>query len=231
MRVRIALIGFVCVLLALVATVGPASASVTVYTSEGAFTAQLQSGYYLENFDYAPWTTAVVDDGYGPITGPEVFGGYGDWSYELSSGDDGIDGQLMPGGGGAVVGQGQGQSFAINFDTYLSGPPPTAVGGIFWETNLAGIFESGGTVTITLANLETYTYSDTSDYPAFTGFISDSPIDSMTITAGDHWAAMDHFYVGDAAASPVPEPATIIVWSLLGLVAAGFGTWRRKRAA
>ena len=31
--------------------------------------------------------------------------------------------------------------------------------------------------------------------------------------------------------SPVPEPATIIVWSLLGLAAAGYGVWRRKRAA
>jgi hypothetical protein len=29
----------------------------------------------------------------------------------------------------------------------------------------------------------------------------------------------------------VPEPGTIIVWSLLGLTAAGFGLWRRKRAA
>lgn len=29
----------------------------------------------------------------------------------------------------------------------------------------------------------------------------------------------------------VPEPATIIVWSLLGLTAVGYGVWRRKRAA
>ena len=29
----------------------------------------------------------------------------------------------------------------------------------------------------------------------------------------------------------VPEPATIVVWSLLGLTVAGFGLWRRKRAA
>lgn len=33
------------------------------------------------------------------------------------------------------------------------------------------------------------------------------------------------------ATSPIPEPGTIIVWSMLGLVAAGFGVWRRKRAA
>jgi hypothetical protein len=31
--------------------------------------------------------------------------------------------------------------------------------------------------------------------------------------------------------SVVPEPATILVWGLLGVVAAGYGAWRRKRAA
>jgi hypothetical protein len=29
----------------------------------------------------------------------------------------------------------------------------------------------------------------------------------------------------------IPEPATVIVWSLLGLAAAGYGLWRRNRAA
>jgi hypothetical protein len=29
----------------------------------------------------------------------------------------------------------------------------------------------------------------------------------------------------------IPEPATILVWSLLGTAAAGFGMWRRRRAA
>jgi len=32
-------------------------------------------------------------------------------------------------------------------------------------------------------------------------------------------------------ATPIPEPATIIVWSLLGMAAVAFGIWRRKRAA
>ena len=28
----------------------------------------------------------------------------------------------------------------------------------------------------------------------------------------------------------IPEPGTMIVWGLLGLVAAGYGVWRRRRA-
>jgi hypothetical protein len=31
-------------------------------------------------------------------------------------------------------------------------------------------------------------------------------------------------------ATPIPEPATIVVWGLLGVVAAGYGVWRRRRA-
>ena len=34
-----------------------------------------------------------------------------------------------------------------------------------------------------------------------------------------------------AAASPVPEPCTLIVWSLLGASGVGIGWWRRKRKA
>jgi hypothetical protein len=38
-------------------------------------------------------------------------------------------------------------------------------------------------------------------------------------------------YEMKVSGSEIPEPATIIVWSLLCLVAAGYGVWRRKRAA
>jgi hypothetical protein len=43
--------------------------------------------------------------------------------------------------------------------------------------------------------------------------------------------AAGHYGSGFESVLTTPEPATIIVWSLLGMVAVGFGVWRRKRAA
>ena len=42
-------------------------------------------------------------------------------------------------------------------------------------------------------------------------------------------ASGEYFFSHDAVL--VPEPATIFVWGLLGLVAAGYGVWRRRRPA
>jgi len=40
------------------------------------------------------------------------------------------------------------------------------------------------------------------------------------------------FFIGNSSGSnSVPEPTTIIVWSLLGLVAAAYGMWRRRKGA
>ncbi len=37
--------------------------------------------------------------------------------------------------------------------------------------------------------------------------------------------------VANVSLAAVPEPATLAIWSLLGLTAVGFGLWRRRRAA
>jgi len=39
------------------------------------------------------------------------------------------------------------------------------------------------------------------------------------------------FAVEGGSITVIPEPTTILVWSLLGLAVAGYGVWRRKRAA
>ena len=44
-------------------------------------------------------------------------------------------------------------------------------------------------------------------------------------------AEISNIQLNGLESSTIPEPATMIVWGLLGLVAAGYGVWRRKRAA
>ena len=38
----------------------------------------------------------------------------------------------------------------------------------------------------------------------------------------------DEFGLDNVSIYYIPEPAAIIVWSLLGLAAAGYGVWRRR---
>jgi len=186
----------------------PAFANMAVYTNEAAFTAMLQPGYYQEGFNYAPWLT-IVDPA---ISTPQSFAGNG-WAYQISS-PSGLSGQPIPppsGSGGAVANYYVGQAVTVTF----TGTLPTAVGGIFFVTDLNGNSISGGTVNISLANGGAYNYADSSNWDAFTGFISDSPITSMSIQTGQ-WATMDNFIVGEA----VPVPAAVLL-GLLGLSAAG----------
>jgi hypothetical protein len=105
----------------------------------------------------------------------------------------------------------QGQAVTITF----TGSLPEAVGGIFWVTDVSGNFVNGGNITINLVSGGTYMYTDTSNWDAFTGFISDSPIASMSIQS-NNFATMDHLYVGN----PVPLPAAVIL-GILGLSVAG----------
>ncbi|MHB1034823.1 MAG: hypothetical protein ACYC35_11140 [Pirellulales bacterium] len=48
-----------------------------------------------------------------------------------------------------------------------------------------------------------------------------APSAPITLQPGEYWFSHD--------ASVVPEPSTFVVWSLLGLIAGGFGIWRRKK--
>ncbi|NLF08224.1 MAG: PEP-CTERM sorting domain-containing protein [Pirellulaceae bacterium] len=59
-------------------------------------------------------------------------------------------------------------------------------------------------------------------------------LDGLTMYFGSYFSEDGtdvNRYVGNmfAEGTQVPEPATILVWGLLGLIAAGYGVWRRKR--
>jgi hypothetical protein len=67
-----------------------------------------------------------------------------------------------------------------------------------------------------------------------------SQTDALTILWGDsaenYLGAKDVYDVvvvtsDGTYVAGTPEPATVLVWSLLGMVAAGYGVWRRRRAA
>ncbi len=162
--------------------VTPAMGNITQYTSESSFVSQLQPGYYLEDFNYSPWTQLV------DVSDPQTFSGGSGWAYSLSSASSYVlSGQPMPGGGGAAAPQLIADSLQIAF----TGTLPKAVGGIFWVTDINGNFLSGRTVTIQLVSGGTYTYNDNTNWDAFTGYISDSPIASMRLTASGAWYAVE----------------------------------------
>ena len=189
---------------AMLLVAGAASgAIITTYTDEAAFKAAIAPGYYQEGFNYAPWLT--VEDP--AIPSPQSFAGSG-WAFQLSS-SRGLSGQPTPApdSGGATAPYYGVDALIVTF----TGTLPKAVGGIFWVTNQYGAFVPGGTVALTLNSGGTYTYSDTSNYPAFTGFVSDTPITSMSLIDSGNWASMDNLVVG------APEPATLALMALGGV--------------
>jgi hypothetical protein len=202
----------------------PSFADMNVYTDEAAFTALLETGYYLEDWDYDPWLdTGTV------IHVPQSFSGGFGWSYDISSSGDELDGRPMPGDGGAVATWSQGNNIEV---TFTSPKKPYAVGGIFWVSNFVDedgdgspddldLFSDGHSVIVTIVTEDGTepVYIDGSNYPGFTGFVSDSPIVSMTLQSGN-FATMDHLYVGNAEFVPVPLPAAVLL-GILGLGAVG----------
>jgi hypothetical protein len=188
---------------------------ITEYTDEATFTALLKPGYYLEDWNYDPWREVEPE-----IPDNQVFS-QGDWSYSIMSpGANGLSGQPFPDDddAGAVAPYRTGAGLKVTF----TGTLPMAVGGIFWITDINGHFLDGQTVTITLDTGETHVYSDSSDWDAFTGYISDTPIASMTLT-GANFVTMDHLYVGN----PVPVPAAVI----LGILGLGVAGWKLRKYA
>ncbi len=70
----------------------------------------------------------------------------------------------------------------------------------------------------------------TTDVTEFRGFTFDMPFTSFTMTSNSFFPTwgLDNLA---AVSSPVPEPSSIAVWSLLALVVGGTGWYRRKRRA
>lgn len=105
----------------------------------------------------------------------------------------------------------EGQTLTLEFEKALQ--------GIGFE----GESTQNGPVNLNIAG-EAVTVSD----DGFFAVISDEPFESLDINGGDGAFGLDNFSL---AQTEVPEPASVAIWSLLGLAAAGFAyrRWRNRR--
>lgn len=196
-----------CIIAVGIGTVAVASAAHgDTFSSETDFVNAIQSDYYLETFD---------DLGFGTVNAP-TWDAPGANGYEWTASGDPGNLYSVPGALSTDVAED-----AINIS--FTGLEATAFGGDFLGTDFDGnAIESD--VTVTLSNGDSHVLENqTGD--TFFGWVGDTAIDSITITADAGadtlaWPAVDNFYVGQA----IPAPGALALLGLAGLTA------RRRRA-
>jgi hypothetical protein len=175
----------------------------TVYTTPASFSAQVAPGAYTETF------TGLAN----PPAGSVAFSG-GAFSYAASA-----PGDIYLAGG--FLGASQiNTALTINF---TSGNVK-AIGANFYSTDLNDAFQAVS-VTLTLSDATTVTFTPTSIANSFRGFTSTAFITSLVMSAPGQslYAGLDNFTVGTTVA--VPEPGS---WLLMGLGLAALGVYRRR---
>jgi hypothetical protein len=224
--------GIKCLLLSAAATFLTASSSFgsMVYLNQSDFKAALTSGYAFDNFDSVPeytaqahsydfskngfdWTASTIDYfGNDPAGNPAAI---------LFITDAGSI-AMTPAGGNTA---GAGDVLTL---TFTSGNV-TAIGGNFFLTDFLGNVR-GGSFSLTMNDGTTQSFSNVGA-DNFFGYISSSPITSLTFTPpGPYtsWATVDNLYVGRGTAlSQTPETSTV------ALLAGGLfliGALRLRRA-
>lgn len=183
-------------------------ATTITYTDEATFLSQVAPDYYLEDF-----TTYTYGD---PLSGQtsQLFSS-GGFEYTASA----------PNGLWSNE-----SAISTNFATdtlriTFSGRPVTALGGIVGSTDISGNLSLGDSVVVRTNDGTSITIV-TPDGGGFAGFVSDTPITSVTFKTSDSadglWPQLDHFYV-----AAVPEPGVIA----LGIATSGLLLMRKRRPA
>ena len=202
---------------ALLAVAGGSQATIVVYTSQADFLAAV-TGAQTDTFD-----DLVAGD---PYTGP-LTRSAGSFSYNVSAGPSS---DVLYGAGSASDAW-LSTNIATDSITFDSFSPGTyGVGAFVFGSDIGGNFirftkivvsatDGDGTVSQTLVRTTP---------SSFIGFVSDSPLESLTVTAvqgrfRDIWPTVDNLIV----ASPVPEPETYAML-FSGLAALGFIAARRR---
>ncbi len=192
-----------------------------VYTDEASFLLAIQnSPVSLTGFE------DDTDGGFTPPanTGPDISINESGFSFTID----------VVGGGDVLVQLPEGdltsnvRAFDANKSLIItfSGGSPTAVGGNFFTTDIDNLYENAS-FTLTLNDGSTTVQNVTSDNsqpPAFVGFTTTSPIQSLTISASGPglYSALDNLTVGYAVPEPA-EMATAVAAALLG------GAWWLRR--
>ena len=205
---------------AAVSAVSPASAS--IYTTEASFLAAIQPGSYLNDFN-------GYKGAYNFLGGIQSFTDGSGKSYDFTAPAGGLYAvsPTQTGLDGAISTLNSGDPLTA---TFTGSSAITAVGGFFFSTADNGDFIAS-TVTVTLDNGTTVSIPQNNPTLDFLGFTSTVPILSITTTSGDPSAfpTVDHFYAASAVAT-VPEPASLVIWSLLGSLAIGLGWYRQRKS-
>jgi hypothetical protein len=151
------------------------------------------------------------------FSGSGLLNATGDGTFTVVSGSGNVTGvpgystfaSVVPSNGGATTTQGfQGLSnYAITYDNLLS----PNVNPVVTINGLAFLTETGAYVNIYSQN-GIYYYLDSNGFGFDSTNLSGDQIISFTVT------------------QITPEPATLIVWSLLGGLGMAIGFWRRKTA-
>ncbi len=153
-----------------------------VYTTTGAFLANVQPGYYGENLTSVP-PGIVGTLNIGPVNG---------FAYDVSGSSDDLFN-----GNGFVSTNVAADSLVITF----TGAKVTAVGGNFWATDIwFNKIDTNMKIELSNGAVEAFFSTATSD---FRGFTSNIPIVKLTIDALDSpslaWPTMDNLIVGLSA--------------------------------